>query len=85
MRAQTAVLYRESAEREKEFEEKRKASKAEAEGLREERDVLAVKVRRLEEILDVEDKTGEDPTAPHRCFLYPACFLCTVYSSPWGS
>lgn len=66
MRAQAATLYREHADREVELEEKQKASKEELEGLREERDALAVRARRLEEVLDVEDEAAEDPTAPHR-------------------
>lgn len=66
MRAQTAVLYREHADREKEFVEKQKAYEEEAAGLREERDALKVRARRLEEVLDVEDKAADDPSAPHR-------------------
>lgn len=66
MRAQAAALYREHADREKEFQEKQKASKAEAGVLREERDALAVRARRLQEVLDVEDAAADDPTAPHR-------------------
>ncbi|CAN0162716.1 unnamed protein product, partial [Ectocarpus sp. 12 AP-2014] len=66
MRAQVAALYRDHADREKEFDEKQKASKAEAGVLREERDALAVRARRLQEVLDVEDEAADDPTAPHR-------------------
>ncbi|CAN0076060.1 unnamed protein product, partial [Ectocarpus fasciculatus] len=66
MRAQAAALYRDHADREKEYDEKQKASKAEAGVLREERDALAVRARRLQEVLDVEDEAADDPTAPHR-------------------
>eukprot|EP00903_Cladosiphon_okamuranus_P020140 g18493.t1 len=66
MRAQAAALYREHANREVELEDKQKASREEAEGLREERDALAIRARRLEEVLQVEDEAAEDPTAPHR-------------------
>eukprot|EP00904_Undaria_pinnatifida_P003934 jgi/Undpi1/13541/HiC_scaffold_8.g03200.m1 len=64
MRAQAATLYREHADREKEWEERRKAHATEVEGLREERDAFAIRSRRLEEVLDAED--SDDPTAPHR-------------------
>lgn len=66
MRAQAAALYREHADREVELEGKQKASREEAKGLREERDALAIRARRLEEVLQVEDEAAEDPTAPHR-------------------
>lgn len=66
MRAQAANLYREHADREKEMDAKQKAFKDELEGLREERDALAVRARRLEEVLNVEDEAADDPTAPHR-------------------
>lgn len=69
MRAQAAILYREHADREAELEGKQRAFKEEAAGLREERDALAVRARRLEEVLAVEDEAAEDPTAPHR-FLF---------------
>ncbi|CAM9519595.1 unnamed protein product, partial [Hapterophycus canaliculatus] len=66
MRAQAAHLYRDYADREKEMEAKQKAFKEELQRLREERDALAVRARRLEEVLNVEDEAAEDPTAPHR-------------------
>lgn len=66
MRAQAAALYREHADREVELEGKQRASREEAEGLREERDALAIRASRLEEVLRVEDEAAEDPTAPHR-------------------
>ncbi|CAM9748610.1 unnamed protein product, partial [Scytosiphon promiscuus] len=66
MRAQAANLYRDYADREKEMDAKQKAFKEELAGLREERDALAVRARRLEEVLNVEDEAAEDPTAPHR-------------------
>lgn len=78
MRAQAATLYREHADREVELEEKQKASKEELEGLREERDALAVRARRLEEVLDVEDEAAEDPTAPHRCVEHAGMIRCTI-------
>lgn len=69
MRAQAAALYREHADREVELEGKQKASREEAEDLREERDALAIRARRLEEVLKVEDEAEEDPIAPHRCLI----------------
>lgn len=66
MREQAAALSREHTEVEMKFEEKQKASAEEAESLREERDALAVRARRLEEVLDVEDRAVGDPSAPHR-------------------
>lgn len=70
MRAQAATLYREHTDREKEYAEKEKLFKQEALELREERDGLAVRARRLEEVLDIEDRAADDPSTPHRyCFL----------------
>lgn len=76
MRAQAAALYREYADREREFTEKQKASRAEAEELRGERDALAIRARRLEEVLDVEERAADDPSAPHRWVTPPVYGLC---------
>lgn len=67
MRAQAAALYREHAEIEKGFKKKMEASSEEAAALREERDALEVRARRLEEVLAVEDKAVDDPAALPRC------------------
>ena len=66
MRTQAAALYRDHAEQEKQWSERQRRSKEEKEALREERDALAVKTKRLEEVLDVEDKVADDPAAPLR-------------------
>ena len=70
MRAQTATLYRDYAEREKQWNDREKASKEEREALRQERDALAVKIKRLQEVLNVEEQAIDDPAAPHRFGLH---------------
>lgn len=70
MRVQTATLYRDYAEREKQWNDREKASKEEGEALREERDALALKAKMLQEVLNVEEHAVDDPAAPHRFGLY---------------
>lgn len=76
MRAQTATLYKDYAEREKQWNEREKASKEEGETLREERDALAVKTKRLEEVLNVEEQAVDDPAAPHRFGIHTGRVFC---------
>lgn len=75
MRAQSANLYREHAAVKADFDKRQQDRDKETAGLREERDALAIRANRLEELLDIEDRAATDPSAPHRLVLQHRKFV----------